>query len=439
MTIPDGVTTIPSSTELFRGSAVASVGLNDVTGVEAYAFQGSSLSYVSGETVTQIGDQAFANTKLATYTVPSTLTVLAQNAFRGTKISSFNGGGGNYRIYGGSIYSDEGKTLYIVPEGKTDSVIVSDVATKIASGALSGATRVTDIYIPSTVTTIEEGATTGSSVIAPNGTIFGYTGSAAETYANGHDIRFSALNNSNGGNDTPTTPTTPTDSGSTDTGGTTNTPDASNNIGSAGNTNTSTNNNNSQSAATPVSDNSTTANNPSTSQNNNSVSAKPTAGNASNSGDNKPKNTTPKPSVTPPANTASVQQTEPSLPITSSRTLSSAQTASSYDDEDDDDDDDEIEDESEPVLRKVRWWGTDKSTFYWRENEKMDGYKLQYSTHPKFKKEKTKAVLSKVKKVTIKDIEKNRKYYVRVRAYEDIDGEKYWSPWSHRIIVKRVQ
>ena len=213
------MTTIPSSTELFRGSAIASVDLNDVTRVEAYAFQGSSLSSVSGDAVTQIGDQAFANTKLATYTVPSGLTVLAQNAFRGTKISSFNGGGGNYRVYGGSIYSDEGKTLYIVPEGKTDSVIVSDVATKIASGALSGATRVTDIYIPSTVTTIEEGATTGSSVIAPNGTIFGYTGSAAETYANGHDIRFSALNNSNGGNDTPTTPTTPTNNGSTDSGG----------------------------------------------------------------------------------------------------------------------------------------------------------------------------------------------------------------------------
>ncbi|MBR1635562.1 MAG: Ig-like domain-containing protein [Lachnospiraceae bacterium] len=113
-------------------------------------------------------------------------------------------------------------------------------------------------------------------------------------------------------------------------------------------------------------------------------------------------------------------------------------------DDDDDDDDDTSSSSSEsssysPDIKQVRWWGTDKSTFYWSEKKSVTGYRLQYSTDSGFKKGKTTSVNSKKKNVTVTGMQKNQKYYVRVRAYQkSSDGKKTtWKPWSHRVIVKR--
>ena len=44
--------------------------------------------------------------------------------------------------------------------------------------------------------------------------------------------------------------------------------------------------------------------------------------------------------------------------------------------------------------------------------------------------DKIKQELRTKKKVTIKKLKKNRKYYVRIRTYKMINGKKYTSAWS---------
>ncbi|MBR1633636.1 MAG: leucine-rich repeat protein, partial [Lachnospiraceae bacterium] len=208
----------------YNGSGGAITLPNGVTGIAGYVFQNKGITSVSGTgTLEQIGEKAFAdNAGLTSFTIPSSLDTLAQNAFSGTSISSFNGSSGEYTTSGGSIYSGSGSTLYIVPPVASGSVIVADTANTIATGAFSGVLGVTDLYIPKSVTTIADGATTGSGVIAPDGTIYGYNGTAAETYAKKHTIRFVSLDSNNNNNNNNTSNTNNTNSGSsTNSGGTT--------------------------------------------------------------------------------------------------------------------------------------------------------------------------------------------------------------------------
>ena len=66
------------------------------------------------------------------------------------------------------------------------------------------------------------------------------------------------------------------------------------------------------------------------------------------------------------------------------------------------------------------------------------GYEIQYSTSKKFKSGvKTKKVGASTKKVTLTKLTKNKKYYVRVRAYKyDEDGNKVYGAWSNAKNVK---
>ena len=126
----------------YNGAGGAITLPNGVTGVAGYVFQNKGITSVSGTgTLEQIGEKAFAdNAGLTSFTIPSSLDTLAQNAFSGTSISSFNGSSGEYTTSGGNIYSGSGATLYIVAPAASGSVIVADTATAIASGALSVAT-----------------------------------------------------------------------------------------------------------------------------------------------------------------------------------------------------------------------------------------------------------------------------------------------------------
>ena len=48
----------------------------------------------------------------------------------------------------------------------------------------------------------------------------------------------------------------------------------------------------------------------------------------------------------------------------------------------------------------------------------------------KFVKKKAKIVSAKGAKATIKGLKKNKKYYVRIRVYKLVEGEKLTSAWS---------
>lgn len=66
------------------------------------------------------------------------------------------------------------------------------------------------------------------------------------------------------------------------------------------------------------------------------------------------------------------------------------------------------------------------------------GYEIQYSTSKSFKSGvKVKKAGAKTTKVTITKLKKNKKYYVRVRAYKyDEDGNKVYGAWSNAKNVK---
>ncbi len=165
----------------------------NVTAIGANAFDSKNLTDVSFSTtkLTDIGSQAFYGNDFTTIALPSGLTSLSQNAFiTCSKLTSITGGGGSYTTSSGCVYSDSGATLYIVPEGmEGEDISISSSCTKIAAGAFTNSTA-DWVYIPSTVTDIEDGAMDG--VSAQIATIYGEVGSEAETYAVAAGITFVA-------------------------------------------------------------------------------------------------------------------------------------------------------------------------------------------------------------------------------------------------------
>lgn len=75
---------------------------------------------------------------------------------------------------------------------------------------------------------------------------------------------------------------------------------------------------------------------------------------------------------------------------------------------------------SKPNKFKVQWNGSSE----------VDGYQVQYATDAKFKSKKTKNLTG--KKITVNHA-KNKKYYVRVRAYRISNGKTTYSKWSKSI------
>lgn len=71
-------------------------------------------------------------------------------------------------------------------------------------------------------------------------------------------------------------------------------------------------------------------------------------------------------------------------------------------------------------------------TVKWKKDAKADGYKIQYSTDKKFKKDvKTTTVKgSKKVKTTLKKLKAGKKYYVRIRAYKGSGKNQVSGDWS---------
>ena len=79
-----------------------------------------------------------------------------------------------------------------------------------------------------------------------------------------------------------------------------------------------------------------------------------------------------------------------------------------------------------------------KAVVKYGKNNRATGYQIQYSTSSKFKKNATKAVTAKkaTTSVTLKNLKKGKKYYVRVRSYKTYGGKTYYSAWSAQKSVK---
>ena len=75
---------------------------------------------------------------------------------------------------------------------------------------------------------------------------------------------------------------------------------------------------------------------------------------------------------------------------------------------------------------------------FWSKIKGISGFEIQFSTSKKFKKSKTKTYRikkSKTKKA-FKKLKRKKKYYVRIRAYKTVKGEKHYSNWSNIKTVK---
>lgn len=68
------------------------------------------------------------------------------------------------------------------------------------------------------------------------------------------------------------------------------------------------------------------------------------------------------------------------------------------------------------------------------KGKNASGYQLRYSTSKKFKKKQTKTTAKST--FTISRLKKGKTYYVKVRAYNKVNGKKVYSPWSK---VKKVK
>ena len=75
---------------------------------------------------------------------------------------------------------------------------------------------------------------------------------------------------------------------------------------------------------------------------------------------------------------------------------------------------------------------------YWNKVSGVDGYHIQLATDKKFKKNRKSVIVAKrnASKKTVKNLKKNKKYYVRVRAYKVVDGKKVYGKWSKIKSVK---
>jgi hypothetical protein len=64
-----------------------------------------------------------------------------------------------------------------------------------------------------------------------------------------------------------------------------------------------------------------------------------------------------------------------------------------------------------------------------------DGYQIQYAQNKKFTGAKVKNVKN-VSKVVLKKLKAGKKYYIRVRAYANVNGKKVYSKYSAVKTVK---
>ena len=128
---------------------------NNVTNIEAYAFQGCNLtSLIIGNNVANIGNYAFQGCSgLTSLTIPDRVSTIGANAFQGCNLTSLTLGNnvaniGNYAFQGCS-----GLTSLTIP----------DRVSTIGNYAFQGCSKITTIDIPDRVNSIGQNAFAGCS------------------------------------------------------------------------------------------------------------------------------------------------------------------------------------------------------------------------------------------------------------------------------------
>ena len=88
------------------------------------------------------------------------------------------------------------------------------------------------------------------------------------------------------------------------------------------------------------------------------------------------------------------------------------------------------------MLKSAKSKKAKQATIRWAKVKNVDGYVVEYSTKANMKSAKKKNVKASTISLTVKNLKKGKKYYVRVRGYKVIDGQKVYTQYSAKKAVK---
>ena len=156
--VPKDVTQISEGTFLNCESLSNIILGDEITSIGNSAFIGCNLTEIqlpSG--IESIGEDAFAGNKFTEIIIPSGVSKLGAGAFAGCELLqsiSVEENNNNFSASNGVLYDKAGTTLLLCPGGKEGSYTLPRRTTKIAESAFKDCKKITELILPSGLTTI---------------------------------------------------------------------------------------------------------------------------------------------------------------------------------------------------------------------------------------------------------------------------------------------